>query len=382
MKVSEKKSLRLIHQRQTWFFCSRRCLDTYVSEQDIPEDQVDVRQPTWIIALLRNKTLLATLVLIAVVALSFIVPWLVPVREQLFAYGRMIWWAVLLGLVLGGIIDTYVPREYISVLLATHQRRTILRAVVLGFFMSFCSHGILALAVQLYKKGASPAAVITFLLASPWANLTVTLMLFSFFGLQAFFILLSALGIAVVTGLVFQGLEAKQWIEANSNALTVETDFSILNDVRRRWQHYRFTWENLKSDLHRIWKGIMSLSNMILWWILIGAGLASIAGAYVPSEFFENYMGPSLLGLMVTLGFATVIEVCSEGSAPMAFELFKQTGALGNSFVFLMAGVVTDYTEIGLMWHNMGRKTALWLPLVTVPQVILLGWVANFLLPG
>ena len=77
------------------------------------------------------------------------------------------------------------------------------------------------------------------------------------------------------------------------------------------------------------------------------------------------------------LAIATVIEVCSEGSAPIAFELYRQIGALGNPFVFLMAGVATDYTEIGLLWSNIGRRTALWLPAVVVPQVLLLAWLMN-----
>jgi hypothetical protein len=46
---------------------------------------------------------------------------------------------------------------------------------------------------------------------------------------------------------------------------------------------------------------------MVLWWILIIMGLASLAGAYVPSDFFESYKGPSILGLFVTLFFATII---------------------------------------------------------------------------
>ena len=91
-------------------------------------------------------------------------------------------------------------------------------------------------------------------------------------------------------------------------------------------------------------------------------------------------MGPTLFGLIVTLVIATVIEVCSEGSSPLAFEIYRQTGALGNSFVFLMAGVVTDYTEIGLLWSNLGWRVALWMPLVTVPQVILLGYIFNLFL--
>jgi len=93
-----------------------------------------------------------------------------------------------------------------------------------------------------------------------------------------------------------------------------------------------------------------------------------------------TYLGPPLLGLFITLALATVIEVCSEGSAPRAFEIFSQTGAFGNSFTFLMAGVSSDFTEIGLLWANIGKKTALWLPIITVPQVLVLGYLFNILL--
>jgi len=116
---------------------------------------------------------------------------------------------------------------------------------------------------------------------------------------------------------------------------------------------------------------------MILWWIILGVGMAALVSAYVPTAFFEQYLGPTVLGLLATLLLAAIMEVCSEGTAPLAFEIFRQTGALGNSFVFLMGGVVTDYTEIGLIWHNIGRRTALWLIIVSVPQVLVLGFLIN-----
>jgi len=119
----------------------------------------------------------------------------------------------------------------------------------------------------------------------------------------------------------------------------------------------------------------------VLWWIILGIAIASAAGAYIPVHFFHKFMGPSVIGLFVTLGLATIIEVCSEGSSPLAFEIYRQTQALGNSFAFLMGGVVTDYTEIGLLWTNVGRRVALWLPVVTVPQVILIGYLLNRFLP-
>jgi hypothetical protein len=127
-------------------------------------------------------------------------------------------------------------------------------------------------------------------------------------------------------------------------------------------------------------KGGWALAKMVVWWILIGMILAAFARTYVPHDFFMKYMGPTALGLLITLVFATIIEVCSEGSSVLAFEIFKQTGALGNSFTFLMAGVATDMTEIGLLWSNIGRKTAIWLPIITVPQIVVLGYLFNLLL--
>ena len=116
---------------------------------------------------------------------------------------------------------------------------------------------------------------------------------------------------------------------------------------------------------------------MVLWWILLGVMFAALIGAYVPEHFFMSYMGPDLTGIGITLLFATIIGVCSEGTSPIAFEIFNKTGVLGNPFVFLMAGVATDYTEIGLLWSNIGRKTAIWLPVITVPQIVLVGYLLN-----
>lgn len=108
--------------------------------------------------------------------------------------------------------------------------------------------------------------------------------------------------------------------------------------------------------------------------------MAGFARAFIPTDVFQTYTGPTLLGMLTVLFFATIIEVCSEGSSPLAFEIYRQTGAFGNSFVFLMAGVVTDFTEIGLIWSNIGRKAAIWLPIITLPQVVLIGYLFNLFL--
>lgn len=327
----------------------------------------------------KNKTVITAGALISLSLLSFFIPVLAPFRRSLFMYFRRIWWAVLLGLILGGVIDYFVPREYISHILARPRKRTIFYSVILGFFMSACSHGILALSIELHKKGASNPAVIAFLLASPWANLALTIMLIAFFGLKALYMIFCALIIAVTTGLIYQFLESRNLIERNENIISTEEDFSILNDMKRRTKVYKASPEQVARDLRGVFSGSTALADMVLWWILIGIGVASLAAAYIPQNIFQSYMGPTVLGMFVTLIVATILEVCSEGTAPLAFEIYRQTGAFGNAFAFLMAGVVTDYTEIGLLWVNVGKRVAVWLPIIAVPQVIIFGILANMI---
>jgi uncharacterized membrane protein YraQ (UPF0718 family) len=246
-----------------------------------------------------------------------------------------------------------------------------------GFLMSACSHGILALSMQLHKKGASHAAVISFLLASPWANLPVTLLLIGFFKWKSIVIILSAILVAINTGLIFQILERKGWVEKGRHTVEVAHDFSIRRDIQERIKNYKISTHQLQLDFLGIIRGAISLADMVLFWLLLGMVMASLASTFVPHDIFHQYLGPTALGLVCTMILATLMEVCSEGTSPLAFELYKQTGAFGNAFAFLMGGVVTDYTEIGLVWSNLGKKTALWMVLVSLPQVILLGWLFN-----
>ena len=300
-----------------------------------------------------------------------------PFYHAFMHYAHMVFWPVVIGFLLGGFIDHFVAEEYISKHLAVPRRRTIFYSVGLGFLMSACCHGILAISMEIHKKGASGPAVVSFLLASPWANLPITILLFGFFGWKALLIVGGAMLIALSTGLILQGLEHFGKIEKNPNSLAVDENFSILKDVAGKFRDYRWTREALAADVRGVWAGIRGLADMVLLWIMIGMILAGLISAFVPSNIFHQYLGPTLMGLFVTLGMATVIEVCSQGTAPLAFEIYRQTGAFGNAFAFLTAGVVTNFTQITLVWKNIGRRTALWMIAISLPQVILLGWIFN-----
>ncbi len=328
--------------------------------------------PLW-----KKKLFVLTLIYFAVFYFGNFVGSVLPLSRALWMYVGVIAFPVSLGLLIGGLIDWLVPPEYISQVLAQKRKRTVPYAVVSGFFMSACCHGILAIAIQLYKKGASTSSVVAFLLASPWANLPLTMIMFGFFGVKALFLIFGAVVIALISGYIFMFLEGRKLVDINPNTVEVENSFSVFKDVAQRLSKVKVGLLPAAAGARAVWKGSLALSDMVLWWIMLGALLSSLTAAYVPAHFVHQYMGPTVMGLLATLLLATVIEICSEGSAPLAFEIYRQTGALGNSFVFLMAGVATDYTEIGLLWANIGWRTALWLPAVAVPQTIILGLIAN-----
>jgi len=326
----------------------------------------------------QHRLLITVVILAATLALSYGVPGLESFRHSFASYMKMMWWALLIGFLLGGMMDHYVPREYVAHILARPKKRTIFYSVFLGFLMTVCNHGVLAIAMQFYKKGASTSSIVAFFLASPWANFPLTFMMIGFFGpLKGLFLILAAIVIAILTGFVFQALEAKGVVEKNSFSPSLEQNFDLKGDLIRRIRAYRFNSEQLRSDARGIAKGVRELADMTLWWLLIGVTLASLASAYVPPHFFHQYMGKSFLGMAVTLVAATFVETCSTGMSPLAFEIYRQTGALGNALVFLMAGVATNYTAIGLLWVNAGRRTALWMPIVSVPLILLFGYIAN-----
>lgn len=375
MHVESSSPYRVRRGDEVLYFCSPRCADKFAKENDLVVScHVGAAGKTGLVSNFFNRKItLVSLGFLVLLGLSYIWDGLYPFRQEFLMYFRTVWWAITIGFIIGGTIDFFLPSDFVSHVLAGKRKSTIFRAVFSGFLMSACSHGILAIAVQLHKKGASAPAVIAFLLASPWANLPLTIVLFGFFGAKAFFLIFAALTIAVITGLLYLELEHRGWIESNPNAVSYDGDGSLWTEMGKKWRL------GFKTTFVGVTRGAFSLADMVIWWMLVGMGLASLMGAYIPPDWFMKFMGPDFRGLLVTLAFATVLEVCSEGTAPLAFEIFRRTGGFGNALVFLLAGVATDYTEIGLLWTNVGRRTALWLPVITVPQIILFGMLANAL---
>lgn len=292
-----------------------------------------------------------------------------------FEIMNAMWWGVVMGIVAMGFLNR-VPREFIISLLGRERGiRGILRATLAGVLLDLCSHGILMVGAKLYERGATLGQVMAFLLASPWNSLSLTFVLIALVGLKwtlVFIVLSMVVGIA--SGIIFDALVARGVLAANPNRQDIPVDFKFMPEAKKSLAKVRWTPKFLANVLR---EGAVE-STMILRWMLLGVIIAALMRVLIDPAAYATYFGPTLLGLVITLGAATVIEVCSEGSTPIAADILSRAGAPGNSFTFLMAGVATDYTEMMILRQMTGRwKVSLFLPLVTVPQVLFIGYLLN-----
>ena len=319
---------------------------------------------------------------LAIIAVGFVihflhldVPYLTMFSHAVVTLMGAMWWGIVGGIIAVG-LRSRVPREYFQAIMGRGDTvGGVVRATIAGLLLDLCSHGILMVGAKLYERGASLAQVMAFLIASPWNSITLTLILISLigWGWTLVFIGGSAL-IAIATGIIYLQLVKHGKLPANPNQLPHNPDFDMKSDFKQRMATFKFTPSWAVSTL----KIGFSDSIMVMRWLFLGVVLAGLIQTFVSTEIMTTYFGPTLLGLFLTLIVTTIVEVCSEGSTPIGADLVTRAGAPGNGFTFLMAGVSTDYTEM-LVIRQMTKswKVALSLPLITVPQVLLLGWIMN-----
>lgn len=253
------------------------------------------------------------------------------------------WWGIAIGAFFVGILN-YVPREIVTGFLGQQNGiKGILRATLAGLLLDLCSHGILMVGVKLYERGARLGQIMAFLIASPWNSLSLTFILIALIGLKwtLAFIFLSAV-IAIISGTIFDKLVDRGTLPSNPNITNLPQDFSFKTEFNKLLSK---TSKNPVRWLQVFIEGLKE-SKAIMKWLFFGVLIAASLRSFIDIETFKTYLGPTGLGLATTIFFATVIEVCSEGSSPIAADILTRAKAPGNSFAFLMSGVSTDYTEL------------------------------------
>lgn len=290
-------------------------------------------------------------------------------------------WTIFFGIVNLTILNA-IPGEFVLFALGNNRpgkppRWS--RALLAGVILDLCNHGILMVAAKLYRRGASLGQTMAFLIASPWNSLSVFLVMASFIGWgYAWLFLFLSLLVGWLAGF-FIDMYFYPYAKQSQLLTTDKDEFDFWQQAKHRFKMAELDelwyWQTVKN-------GFLD-SRMVLRWLLLGCFISAAMHGLLGEQGWQRWFSPDLSGLLATLGLATVVEVCAEGSLPVANDIFHQASAVGNCFCFLMAGACTDLTEI-LVLRSSTRSwsKALMLPLVSVPVVLLIAMILNMFPPA
>src|SRR4051794_2295766 len=114
-----------------------------------------------------------------------------------------VWWALVLGFTLSGIVQAWVPRARLERALGGRGVRQVALSAGMGAASSSCSYAAVAIAKSLFQKGASFASAMVFQFASTNLVFEIGIVIWIFLGWQ--FTLAEFVGGIVLIALMWLG---------------------------------------------------------------------------------------------------------------------------------------------------------------------------------
>jgi uncharacterized membrane protein YraQ (UPF0718 family) len=270
--------------------------------------------------------------------------------EQSLLMAYEVWWALVLGFAISGIVQSWVPRERIEATLAGRGPKPVAWATGLGAASSSCSYAAIAIARSLLQKGASATTALAFQFASTNLVWELGLVLWVLIGWQFALaeyvggIILIALMAALLRFFVSPRLEeqarrhAQQAQEGHMHEHGGDGEAEQPQTLRQKLvsaEAWTGVAHNFRADWTMLWKEIT-----------IGFLLAGFIGL-LGNDFF-NFLfvtdAPPLVrtveNVLVGPLIAILSFVCSVGNVPLAAVLWSGGISFAGVIAFIFADLI------------------------------------------
>jgi uncharacterized membrane protein YraQ (UPF0718 family)/YHS domain-containing protein len=256
-----------------------------------------------------------------------------------------VWWALVLGFAISGVVQAWVPRERIERSLSGEGFRPIAMATGLGAASSSCSYAAIAIAKSLFQKRASAASALTFQFAS--TNLVVELgvVIWILIGWQ--FTLAELVGglilIAVMTLLLRLFVSERLEQEARVHAQQADAGHQHQSAGESMSVRERLTsasaWSDVAYNFRNDWS--MLYKEIIVGFLLAGF-IGLLGNDFFNSLFLVHAPAPVRLLENVIVGpiIAILSFVCSVGNIPLAAVLWSGGIGFAGVIAFIFADLL------------------------------------------
>jgi uncharacterized membrane protein YraQ (UPF0718 family)/YHS domain-containing protein len=262
-----------------------------------------------------------------------------------FLMAWQVWWALVIGFAISGVVQAWVPRARIEHALGGSGARPVGLATGLGAASSSCSYAAIAIAKSLFTKGASAASALAFQFASTNLVIELGIVIWILIGWQ--FTLAEFVGglvlIVVMTLLLRLFVSRRLEREAREHAETAETGHQHVSAGEQVRLRERLTsvsaWSdvahNFRADWSMIWK------EVAIGFVLAGF-IGLLGNDFFNGLFIEHAPAGLKLAENVVVGpiIAVLSFVCSIGNVPLAAVLWSGGISFAGVVAFLFADLI------------------------------------------
>jgi uncharacterized membrane protein YraQ (UPF0718 family) len=274
-------------------------------------------------------------------------------------------WPLLIAYVLAGFVSAFMPQASVRWMNKGRLWSQALRGMVIGLPLPVCSCGVVPLFRSLSKMGASSAAALAFLIATPELSLDAVILSFPLLGFRMTMArLVAAAAVALAVGWLLGAIQ-KQSNRGQPQAL----DSTPVAEYRRGIQG------RLKEALH----SGMEVVDHTAPWLLLGLLVAAALEPMLQGGWRESLPAGLEVPIFALLGMP--MYVCASGATPLVAVLLFKGVSPGAALAFLLTGPATNVTTFGVISSVLGRKLALLFGLSTAFLSILAGYLLNWVMP-
>lgn len=327
-----------------------------------------------------------TIFLVATITLFFAGQAMESMRTLSLIFASIVLEAVpfmLLGAVVGGLLETFVSRERITSFLPRKRWKTVLIAAGLGVIFPVCECAIVPIVRRLSRKGLPMAGAVAYLLGGPLANPIVAGSTLVAYKLEWPMMAARFIGgylIAVAIGLamdrIFRNRQAfiddvaKPGAESGTcgcghehhdhdgeNCHEHEHDHQTDQSCACGHHHAAPTGSGFAGKVR---SALLHAADDFLGvghYLVIGAFIAAIAQTYIDRTVFTQIFQIPILSILMMMALAILLNLCSEADAFIAAS-FRGIMPMSAQLAFLLTGPMFDL-KLLLMYQGLFRKRAI-----------------------
>lgn len=277
---------------------------------------------------------------------------------------------ILLGLLIAGLLNSFVPSQTMSRHLSSSGWRSVVKAALFGIPLPLCSCGVLPTAVALRRSGASKAATSSFLISTPQTGVDSIAATWSLLG-PAFAIMRP---VAALTTAVFGGFAVGQ----SEKDERQDSDCVSACQIDNNGEDRRGFMSKLLSALRY---GFFDMVQSIGGWLVGGLIIAALITVLVPADYFSALGQHPIVAMLAVVAVAVPMYVCATGSIPIALSLMLKGLSPGTAFVLLMAGPAANFASVAILTKTIGRKSAIIYLSSIVLGAIFFGLAIDYFMP-